>query len=83
MSTEENWAANADRREHNRAVQALSDYKRLLGKQRYVRVDRQNLLGFFCKEKKLIRLVNVLSDLKVKGRIYETDKRSQISCYFE
>ena len=51
MSTEENWAANSDRREHNRAVQALSDYKRLLGKQRYVRVDGKTFLGFSVKKK--------------------------------
>ena len=49
--TEENWAANADRREHNRAVQVLNDHKRLLGKERYVRVDDKTILGFSVKKK--------------------------------
>lgn len=51
MSTEENWAANADRREHNRSVQVLKEHKRLLGKERYVRVDGKTLLGFSVKKK--------------------------------
>ena len=49
--TEENWAANADRREHNRAVTVLKEHKRLLGKERYVRVDSKTLLGFSVKKK--------------------------------
>ena len=49
--TEENWAANADRREHNRAVTVLKEHTRWLGKERYVRGDSKTLLGCSVKKK--------------------------------
>lgn len=44
--TEENWAANADRREHDRAVKALNEHKKRMKKQKYVRIDRKTVIGF-------------------------------------
>lgn len=46
MANETNWVAYSDRKEHDRAKQALKEHKSGLPEQKMVRVDSKTVLTF-------------------------------------